>query len=174
MYLAATQLGLPIVDWIQEYDAFPLFGKIGGMPFPADDPARRAATIKKTIRMMREDGRSLMLFAEGILHRPPELMTFGKSLELVAGKVPGVAVVPVSIRYEMGLHERPECFLGFGAPVEPGDRLAYRTRLEVQRLLDEGAVWIRHDPGRYQVLAEGTKDVNERMDMRGLPGRKKR
>lgn len=173
MYLALRALGLrqPFLDWIQEYASFPLFGKVGGMPFPANDPAARAATVKRTIRLMREEQRNLLLFAEGILHRPPEVMTFGKSLELVATKVEGSTVVPVAIRYEHSVHERPECWIMFGEPVVPGKDLAYRTRLEVKTLLDLLAVKIAFEPTAFEVLHRGTLDVNERWDMSRIPGR---
>lgn len=166
MYLAATQMGLRVVDWIAEFDAFPLFAKVGGMRFPADDPAARAATIRRTIRLMREERRSLLLFAEGVLHRPPGLMTFGKALETVARGVPGVRVVPVAIRYELSMHERPEAWLRFGTEVPVGDGLAVRTRLAVAEGLDALAGELRFSPDRFQVLAPGTLDVNERWDVR--------
>jgi 1-acyl-sn-glycerol-3-phosphate acyltransferase len=172
MYLALSKLGLqnPFHDWIQEYAAFPLFGKVGGMPFPAEDMAVRAQTIRQTIRWMRDERRNLMLFAEGVLHRPPELMPFGKSLELVAGKVPGVTVIPVAIRYEHNIHERPEASLLFGSPVPLGPDLSARTRLEVWALLDRLAAIRMVEPERLEVLHTGTGDVNERMDMRRIPG----
>jgi len=175
MYLAMSELGLKhrFHDWIQEYDAFPLFGKIGGMPFPANDSARRAATIKQTVRYLRE-GRSMMLFAESVLHRPPELRPFGKSLDLLAGKAPDAKVIPVAIRYELSMHERPECYLLFGDPVPAGPDLAQRTRLEVWRQLDRIAYVLKTDPEAFQVVFRGTLDVNERMDMRSLPWNRKR
>ena len=120
MYLAATKLGVRVVDWIAEFDAFPLFAKVGGMRFPHDDPAARAATIRRTIRLMRDDGRSLLLFAEGVLHRPPGLMPFGKALETVAHAVPAANVIPVAIRYELAMHERPEAWVRFGEGVPRG------------------------------------------------------
>ncbi|RYG40379.1 hypothetical protein EON79_22700 [bacterium] len=166
LYVACTAMNVPVVDWIAEFDAFPLFAKVGGMPFPPSDPSRRAATVRKTIRLMKDEGRSLMLFAEGILHRPPELLPFGRSLEVVAAKT-GAAVIPTAIRYEIAMHERPEPFLLFGAPVEPGPKLAERSRLAVRRLLDEGATLIRHDEAVFETLVAGTKDVNERMKWPG-------
>jgi 1-acyl-sn-glycerol-3-phosphate acyltransferase len=169
MYHAVTKLGLPSVDWIQEFDSFPLFGHVGGMPFPAGDPARRAATIRKTIRLMNEESKSLILFAEGVLHRPPELMPFGKSLSMIANKTPASTIIPVAIRYDMALHERPEAYLSFGAPLEKGPDLAYRARLEIARMLDRLAVKIAFERESLQVLCEGTKDVNERLDFRSSP-----
>ena len=170
MYLALSALRLRgFNDWIAEFDSFPLFSKVGGMPFPPEDASRRAITIRRTIRLMKEKRRSLMLFAEGVLHRPPELMPFGKSLELMHRQVPEASVIPVAIRYEHSLHERPEAYLAFGKPMEPGPDMARRTRLEVAALLDRIAADLVVAPERFQVLHGGTKDVNERMSMKGFP-----
>ena len=163
MYLAITALDRRVLDWIQAYDSFPLFGRIGGMPFPAHDAAVRAATIRRTVRLMRDEGRSLMLFAEGVLHRPPELLPFGKSLELVAGKT-GATVVPVGIRYELSTHERPEAILSFGPPVEAGPDLSPRTRLAVAAELDRAAALLARSDAPLPRLLSGTPDVNERWD----------
>jgi len=171
MYHAVTALNLRTVDWIQEFDAFPLFAKVGGMPFPADDPTRRAMTIRKTIRLMREEKRNLLLFAEPSLHSPPEVMPFGNALRLVAAHIPGSSVVPVAIRYEMAIHERPECYILFGSPVPRGDAICERTRLAVKALLDELAMKMRFELDAFQTLAAGTLDVNERLDMRRIPRR---
>ncbi len=172
MYHAVTALRLRSLDWIQEFDVFPLFGKVGGMPFPSSDPHRRARTIRRTIRLMTQQKRNLILFAESQLHPPPEILPFGKALDLIASKVAGASVVPVAIRYEISMHERPECFLMFGAPMEQGDRLSERTRLTTKRLLDELAMKIRFEQSSFELLVRGTQDVNERMDMRRITGRR--
>lgn len=171
MYHLVTKLGARSLDWITEFGAFPLFAKVGGMPFPREDAVGRATTIRRTIRLMREEGRSLILFAESELHRPPMMFEFGKALETVASKVPGVAVIPVGIRYDMSIHERPEAILSVGAAVELGPDLARRTRLAVQARLDEIAAKLAIDPEGFEVLASGTPDVNERWDFRRPRGR---
>ncbi len=170
MYHAITKLGLPTLDWIQEFDTFPLFASIGGMPFPADDPTRRAQTIRRTIRLMKEEKRNLLLFAEQQLHRPPEILRFGKALQTVVKHVPGVEVVPVAIRYELSMHERPECFLMFGKPLKAEAATPDATRLAVKALLDVLAVKVSFAREEFEELAKGTRDVNERMDMRQIPG----
>src|SRR5665213_1220055 len=78
MYHAVTALNLRTVDWIQEFDAFPLFARVGGLPFPLNDATRRAATIRRTIRLMNAEKRNLLLFAESNLHPPPEVVSFGR------------------------------------------------------------------------------------------------
>ena len=171
MYTALTKLHQErdrgrFYDWIQEYEAFPLFGTIGGLPFPAGDAGKRAATIRKTVRLMREEGASLMLFAEQHLHRPPELWEFGKALETVSKLVPQASVIPVAIRYELCLHERPEAYLRFGMPVEAGPELSRRTRNSVRAELDQLRADIDFRPERLTPLLLGTRDVNERLDVR--------
>jgi 1-acyl-sn-glycerol-3-phosphate acyltransferase len=159
MYLAARALGRPVHMWIQEYDAFPLFGKAGGLPFPLDDAGRRAATIRKTLRALRLGTRTLILFPEGVLHRPSDLLPFGEGLELLRRNVQGLAVVPAAIRYELSMHERPECWIEFGEAGEELEDLVER----LGRRVGAGE--------EFELLHSGTKDVNERWDMRRLTGR---
>jgi 1-acyl-sn-glycerol-3-phosphate acyltransferase len=166
MYLAAKRLGVRILDWIAEFEAFPLFAKVGGMPFPPNDAAKRTSTVRQTIRLMKKEGRSLLLFAEGTLHYPPDLWPFERSLEFMVRQVPGIKVVPVAIVYEHALHERPEAFLSFGQPIEPGDDVTETTHQAVCELLKATKQALRTDKTTFQVLQEGTKDVNERLDMR--------
>lgn len=172
MYHLVKALDRPALDWIQEFGAFPLFAKIGGMPFPADDPAARAKTVRQTIRQMKTEKRSLVLFPEGVLHYPPEILPFGKSFEFVARQVPEATLVPVAIRYEHALHERPEAFLRLGSPVPHGPNLLARARATLQTQLETLAADIRKSPRTdFQILARGTDSVNERWDMRRLPNK---
>lgn len=166
MFHLITQMGVRCLDWITEFDAFPLFRSVGGRPFPADDPTRRIKTMRETIRLMRDDDRSLVLFPEVRLHRGPDVLPFGGALEMLQKKVPGIRCHPVAIRYQHGIHERPEAFLSVGSAIEPDTDPR-------QALIDELARLdlLRQDPDRtLQVLVQGTRDVNERWDMRRMPG----
>ena len=163
MYHAITKLGIRFLDWIEEFDAFPLFAKVGGMRFAKGDLGGRVKTVRKTIRLMRDEKRSLILFPEGVLHRPPEIYPFGKSLETVATKVPGVMLVPVAIYYELSMHERPEAWLGFGAPHSFESLDSCKTRLEQDLLTLRQSV---SDGVQFEILAKGTPSVNERMSMK--------
>jgi len=159
MYRVAQELELPVVDWIAEFDAFPLFASVGGMPFSPNKPEVRAATVLKTVRLLRARRKNLVLFAEGVLHRPPEILPLGGSLAFLCRKAPEVHVVPVSIRYELSMHERPECFVTFGRPIEGKsvDPELVRGRLREQL----------SSPSEFQLLLmQGTLDVNERWDVR--------
>ena len=157
MFLALSALGMPTLDWIQEFESFPLFSKIGGMPFPSGSPATRIQTIRKTARLMKEEGFNLLLFAESKLHYPPELLPFGKILHILQTRVPGTKFVPVAICYEMAMHERPEAFLRFGSPCAQE-----ALHEELKMLLSQTHRMIRELPHSFQVLAKGTPDINER------------
>lgn len=175
MYHLVKALGLPSLDWIEEFGAFPAFAAIGGMPFPNDDASARAKTIRSTIRLMKSQQASLVLFAEGRLHPGPGVLPLGKSLATVAKHVPQATVVPVAIRYRMGIHERPEAFMMVGVPVQsngdprdPTREALCATLVELDRhiaRLDVSGI-----TEGFQVLVDGTKDVNERWDVRRAPG----
>lgn len=158
MFHLVEQLGMRSVDWIEEFEAFPLFKSIGGMPFPNNDAAKRANTIRQTIRLMKTDRRSLVIFPEGVLHRPPDVMEFGKGLSVVAKAVPEAEMVPVALRYEISMHERPEAWITVGKPHAFGSLDDCRERVES----------LLRSPRGSDVLVAGTKDVNERMDMRRI------
>lgn len=158
MFLAAKALQRPILDWIAEYESFPLFGKVGGMPFPPADSAVRVATVRRTIRIMLQEKRSLLLFAEGVLHAEPELLPFGRSLEVVSKAVPQAAVIPVGIVYSMGVHQLPEARVRIGEPVEQGPELSTRCRTAVEELLEK-----EQEEPSTNLLLSGTRDINERL-----------
>lgn len=170
MYHLVSALGRRSLDWITEFDAFPLFARCGGMPFPVDKPELRAATIRQTIRLMNDEGRSLILFPEQHLHEPPGILPLGKAIQLLKKKAPHAVILPVALVYRMSVHERPSAYIGVGStsvgPLDLDD-----LRAEMSRLRDETEMQIS-ERDRWQVLVEGTKDVNERWDFRARFGKK--
>jgi len=163
MFHVVTKLGIRCLDWIEEFDAFPLFSRIGGMRFDKSNPGQRAGTIRKTIREMRE-GASLVVFPEGKLHRPPDVLPFGRAIETIAKNVPHVAFVPVGLLYEQSLHERPEAWIAMGAShdFESVEDCRDRVLFQLSRARES------RDEG-FALLVAGTPDINER---RRLPGRR--
>jgi 1-acyl-sn-glycerol-3-phosphate acyltransferase len=163
MFHAITKLGIRCLDWIEEFDAFPLFSKVGGMRFAKGDVIGRANTVRTTIKLMRSEKRSLIIFPEGVLHRPPSLLPLGRSLETVAKKVPGVTMVPVAIVYELSMHERPEAWLSFGDPH------TFESLIQCEEKLNSelGSLKTKIAEGEeFEILAKGTPSVNERMSMK--------
>jgi 1-acyl-sn-glycerol-3-phosphate acyltransferase len=163
MFHAVTSLKMICLDWIEEFDSFPLFSKIGGMRFAKGDLVGRANTVRKTIKLMRSEKRSLVIFPEGILHRPDSILPFGRSIETVAKKVPGVNLVPVAIHYELSMHERPEAWLSFGPPHGFESLQNCETNLQSQLAQLKAAV---SSGQKFEVLAKGTPSVNERLSMK--------
>lgn len=163
MFHVVEKLKLKALDWIQEFDTFPLFSKVGGMRYPADDPTGRAQTIRRTIRLMNQNQWSLMIFAEGVLHRPPSIWPLGKALQILAQKVDGVTMVPTAIYYEHSLHERPEAWVSCGAAhsFESVDDCQVRLESELTSLRDRIS-----NEEEFPILARGTGDVNERMSLK--------
>lgn len=163
MFHVVEKLRMRALDWIEEFDTFPLFRSVGGMRYAAGDTSGRAGTIRKTIRLMNAEKRSLILFAEGVLHRPPDIWPLGRALQLVAQKVNGVTLVPTAIYYEHSIHERPEAWVSLGESHEFSSLDDCQARLKAE--LDG----LRRRVGNneiFEVLAKGTGDVNERMSLK--------
>lgn len=159
MFHLASELGIDCVDWIEEFDSFPLFASVGGIRFPKDDPAGRAAAIRRTIRLMKNEGKSLVIFPEGVLHRPPEVLPFGRALEVAARSVPNVVLHPVSLRYELSMHERPEAWISLG------EGHAFKSLEDCQARL-VGQMDHKSTIHQYSLMVCGRLDVNERMSMK--------
>ncbi len=158
MFHLVERMGLRCVDWIEEFDQFPLFRWVGGIRFAKGEPLARASAIRRTISLMRDGSQSLVIFPEGVLHRPPGVLPFGRAIDLVARKT-GAWAMPVAIRYEMSVHERPEAFLSVGL-AEPWLGLQ-----EAQKKLEEQLSTLHQLQGehdRFEQLVSGTRDVNER------------
>lgn len=162
MFHLALRLDLVCIDWIEEFDTFPLFGFVGGVRFPKGDLKGRVAAVRRTIREL-EDRKSLVIFPEGVLHRPPSVLAFGKALSTIARHVPGATFAPVAIIQQMSLHERPEAWLSVG-PAHSFQSLDHCRESLVREL--EG---LQHDiqsNTTFEILVPGTPSVNERMSMK--------
>jgi hypothetical protein len=67
-------------------------------------------------------------------------------------QVPDAGIIPVAIRYEHSMHERPEAFIRFLEPVDTGD--------EAHHVISH-ALATPINPAEYRVLMRGRKDANE-------------
>ena len=162
MFHLCLRLDLVCVDWIEEFDTFPLFRHVGGMPYRKGDVANRVATVRATIHEMA-NGRSLVLFPEGVMHRPPDVLPCGKALATIARRVSEVSLVPVAIVQEMSLHERPEAWLSVGVPHR------YESLAHCEATLAANLQSLREDVrlgSPFDVLARGTPSVNERLSLK--------
>ncbi len=108
------------ITWMEEWDAYPLFASIGAAPFPSDDPSRRAATVRRTVRALRSDpGCALLYFPEGILHRPEAgVLAFPQDGIERLGRLLGDTVtwIPLGLHFTWRGESRPTVIAGAGIP----------------------------------------------------------
>ena len=107
------------LTWMADWDRFPLFGPVGALPFPPDDSRRRAATIRHTARLFREQpAHMLVYFPEGHLHAPEDgIQAFDTLGPLRLNRFfPDACWWPVGIHVTWRGHDRPVAFLGGGTP----------------------------------------------------------
>lgn len=162
MFHLALKLNLVCVDWIEEFDTFPLFKYVGGIRYPRGEVASRVAAVRQTIQEL-EKGKSLVIFPEGVLHRPPNVLPLGKAMATIARHVPQATFVPVAIAQEISMHERPEAWLSLGRPhtFESLDDCHERLTCELSGLRRDVQSEVP-----FSLLAPGTPSVNERMSLK--------
>lgn len=163
----AEVLGRTGTIWMHDWDHYPFFAAAGAQPFPPDDPARRAATLRRTIRRMRRTpDLALILFPEGRLHPPDDgVLPFDDALVARLGRLlPAAAWCPVAVHVTWRGEARPTAILTAGTPhAEPdgGERARLETLLEALRC---GA------PLRARTLLEGRTGAPERFRFTALRG----
>lgn len=164
--LARRVMGRRPLIWMNEWERTPLFGPLGALPFPVDEPGRRLTTIRETARRLRDRPEHVLFyFPEGEL-RPPDAgvaefspSTFGRLAKLLP---PATQWWPVGIRVTWWGEDRPTVLLGGGAPHDApsGDE---RERL-CRVLADLRAA----RPGTGRTLLDGRPSAHERWDLSRL------
>jgi 1-acyl-sn-glycerol-3-phosphate acyltransferase len=136
--LVERVLGRRIVTWMAEWDRFPFFAAAGALPFPPDDPQRRAATLRATVRRLRTPDFGFLYFPEGRMHPAPEgLAPFDDALTARLGRLLSDAVwMPLGLAFAFDRAPRPDARLALGPPHDgaSGDlRARLEATLEVAR-----------------------------------------
>ncbi|MEM1042678.1 MAG: 1-acyl-sn-glycerol-3-phosphate acyltransferase [Bacteroidota bacterium] len=161
--LTRRVLGRPPMLWMNEWERVPLFGPLGALPFPPDDPRRRLATIRETARRLRAHPPPVFLyFPEGELGPPdaglaafpPERFT-----RLARFFPDAVQWWPVGLRVTWWGEDRPTALMTGGAPHDApdgGEHARLGHTLDALRGVT---------PGDGEVLLDGTPSADERWDL---------
>ena len=107
----------PATLWMAEWDRFPFFGAVGAQPFPSDDAARRAATLRRTARRFRTAPSTVLIYYPAAELRPPEAglpALRSSSLERLERLYPNAQWWPFAVHVTWRGHARPTAFLTGG------------------------------------------------------------
>lgn len=151
-------LDRPATLWMAEWDRFPFFGAVGVQPFPPDDPARRAATMRRTARRFRETPQTVLVYyPEGELEAPDGgVRPFDPdAVARLADLYPEAQWWPLALHVTWRGAARPTAFLTGGAPHEADGH-------ERERLADRWSALHRADLGPCRPLLDGTRSASDR------------
>ena len=159
-------LDRPPMLWMSEWERTPLFGPLGALPFPADDPAQRLATIRETARRMRaRPEHAFIYFPEGELGPPDAgVAEFSPSAFTRLAKLlpDDTQWWPVGVRVTWWGEDRPTVLLGGGAVHDAPDG---DERGRLQHTVD--ALQAAR-PGMGRTLIDGRPSAHERWDLARL------
>lgn len=167
--LIARTLERPFIVWMEKWDAVPLFGPLGALPFPPEDATRRMRTIRETARRMESGPAILLLYPEGEM-RPPDsgLGPWRADLVRLARLLPANALWwPLAVRVTDWGQASPTALLAAGEPHEIPDG---SERQRLQAVLDRLHEARPSDlaSGAAYVLQEGKQGPDERWDLSRL------
>lgn len=160
--LTQRVLRRPSLTWMAEWDRFPFFGAVGALPFPPDDPHRRAATLRHTIRRFRADPDTILVyFPEGALHRPDDglLPIDADAFARLDHLLPKKLWWPVGIHTTWWGEARPTALLGSAAPYPTA------TGREAAHLEAAWHTVRTADPQQTRSLLEGRHSPDERWNL---------
>jgi hypothetical protein len=143
--------------WMAEWDRFPFFGALGAQPFPPDDPARRAATLRRTARRFRSTPQTLLIYyPEGDLKSPDGgIRPFDPdALTRLADLYPAAQWWPLAVHVTWRGDARPTALLT-GGPAHQADGH------ERERLLDRWTTLRQPEPAPTRPLLNGTRSASD-------------
>jgi chlorobactene lauroyltransferase len=161
--IESYQLDYAIMMEEKNLRQFSFFRKTGVFGVDLETREGRTAGLLRAVRFLKEDKlrRSLILYPHGrLIPEGGAWPDFEAGLELIARRVPGLALFPVAKKISPGPHPKPEVYLSIGEPVfgrdEPtAGQLLSRLRktfvdLETARVEGkEGRYWLP-PPRRYR------------------------
>lgn len=165
--LVTHTLGRPVVIWMEEWERAPLFGPVGALPFPVENPRARMATLRETARRMTVDPRTvLLLFPEGDLRAPDTgLGPFKADVARLARVLPEATQWwPVGLRATWWGEDRPTALIAAGPPHAVPDGSEHdRLQAVLDRLMAASPAAL--DEGRARLLLDGAPSAHERWDL---------
>ncbi|WP_251961354.1 acyltransferase [Salinibacter ruber] len=135
--LFRQHLDRPPTLWMAEWDRFPFFAAVGAQPFPPDDPARRAATVRRTARRFRARPRTVLVYyPAGTLHRPEDgIQAFSAdAVARLARLYPTATWWPYAVHVTWRNEATPTALLTGGSPHEADGQEHARLRRLWHRL----------------------------------------
>ncbi len=116
-WLLASYHKRPLIGWLENWQPFPPFGSAGALPFPPGNPAVRAATMRRTVRLLTHSRSLLVLYPEGVLHDDADVRPFGRALWWLREHLPGVLFIPGATHAVFGTEQRPVLRVSLGQPM---------------------------------------------------------
>ena len=119
--VARRVFGRHVVLWMAEWARFPFFGALGALPFPDGDTRERAATMRRTVRLLHSPAFAFQYFPEAVLHPADEGVApfaAGALLARLGRMLPPATWLPLALHATFEDDARPVLRLAAGAPTD--------------------------------------------------------
>ncbi|MFD2612660.1 lysophospholipid acyltransferase family protein [Paenibacillus gansuensis] len=132
----------------RQMSKFSFFRKIGAFSIDKTSPAETVISLKYAMKLLQQD-KSVWIFPQGdIRHQEVRPLTFSSGVGYMLERCAAAAVIPVTLYYTLGVHQKAEATMYFGTPISSAwdsigrknVTLQLQQKLETQLDLHKG--WI--------------------------------
>jgi 1-acyl-sn-glycerol-3-phosphate acyltransferase len=156
---------------LEQMKKYPFFKYLGAFSVNRDTPADAFKSIDYAVKLLKNTKRFLWIFPQGLM-QPQDIrpIKFFSGAAKIAEMLNNANLIPVAIRYEFLLEQRPEVFIKIGEPDITDNILNTRSYTEYlgNKLLNvlDGLKndVISQELGQYKVIFKGNESRNKTID----------
>jgi chlorobactene lauroyltransferase len=156
---------------IEQMQKYRFFKRIGAFSVNRNNPKEAVESVEYAVSLLGNTNRFLWIFPQGIMQpndfRP---IKFYNGISKISGKLGEVNLIPVTLRYEFLMEQRPELFISIGKAkiFNPGDDIKELTGIlnnEIVRELDalKNKI-INSELDSFKIILQGRQSRNKTVD----------
>ncbi|MBE2219261.1 MAG: lysophospholipid acyltransferase family protein [Ignavibacteria bacterium] len=153
---------------IEQLKRYSFFRYIGVFSVDRKNPAEAMRSINYAADIIKDSNRCLWIFPQGeMTPQDKRPLVFYSGISKIAERAGKVKTIPVAIRYEFLMEQRPEVFISIGKPVESTDgNKNFTTELEqiMTKQLDDLKNDVTNGTGNFEIIFTGKSSRNKSFD----------
>ena len=153
---------------IEQLKRYSFFRYIGVFSVDRKNPAEAMRSINYAADIIKDSNRCLWIFPQGeMTPQDKRPLVFYSGISKIAERAGKVQIIPVAIRYEFLMEQRPEVFISIGSPVDfTAGNKNFTKELEqlMTKLLDNLKNDVTNGTGKLEIVFTGKSSRNKSFD----------
>ncbi len=153
---------------IKQMKKYSFFKYIGVFSVDRESPTEAIRSVNYAAEILKDSNRCLWIFPQGeMTPQDKRPLVFYSGISKIAERAGKVQIIPVAIRYEFLMEQRPEVFISIGSPVDfTAGNKNFTKELEqlMTKLLDNLKNDVTNGTGKFEIVFTGKSSRNKSFD----------